>query len=192
LKKTLIMAAGALAAALSIPAMAAPVTYQLDPSHTYPSFETDHFGGLSVWRGKFDTSSGTVTIDRAAHTGSVEVTTKIASIHTGSAKLDEHVQTPDFFDAAKYPDATFKGTLKFDGDKPVAAVGNLTLHGVTKPLTLTIDSFKCMQHPMLKREVCGVDAVGEFNRDEFGLDYGKAYGFKMQTKLLITAEGVAQ
>ncbi|AEA59333.1 putative signal peptide protein [Burkholderia gladioli] len=192
MKKTLIMAAGALAAALSIPAMAAPVTYQLDPSHTYPSFETDHFGGLSVWRGKFDTSSGTVTIDRAAHTGTVEVTTKIASIHTGSAKLDEHVQTPDFFDAAKYPDATFKGTLKFDGDKPVAAVGNLTLHGVTKPLTLTIDSFKCMQHPMLKREVCGVDAVGEFNRDEFGLDYGKAYGFKMQTKLLITAEGVAQ
>nr|WP_186054804.1 YceI family protein [Burkholderia gladioli] len=192
MKKTLIMAAGALAAALSIPAMAAPVTYQLDPSHTYPSFETDHFGGLSVWRGKFDTSSGTVTIDRAAHTGSVEVTTKIASIHTGSAKLDEHVQTQDFFDAAKYPDATFKGTLKFDGDKPVAAVGNLTLHGVTKPLTLTIDSFKCMQHPMLKREVCGVDAAGEFNRDEFGLDYGKAYGFKMQTKLLITAEGVAQ
>lgn len=192
MKKTLIMAAGALAAALSIPAMAAPVTYQLDPSHTYPSFETDHFGGLSVWRGKFDTSSGTVTIDRAAHTGSVEVITKIASIHTGSAKLDEHVQTPDFFDAAKYPDATFKGTLKFDGDKPVAAVGNLTLHGVTKPLTLTIDSFKCMQHPMLKREVCGVDAAGEFNRDEFGLDYGKAYGFKMQTKLLITAEGVAQ
>ncbi|MDN7497525.1 YceI family protein [Burkholderia gladioli] len=192
MKKTLIMAAGALAAALAIPAMAAPVTYQLDPSHTYPSFETDHFGGLSVWRGKFDTSSGTVTIDRAAHTGSVEVTTKIASIHTGSAKLDEHVQTPDFFDAAKYPDATFKGTLKFDGDKPVAAVGNLTLHGVTKPLTLTINSFKCMQHPMLKREVCGVDAVGEFNRDEFGLDYGKAYGFKMQTKLLITAEGVAQ
>ncbi|KKJ07243.1 YceI family protein [Burkholderia gladioli] len=192
MKKTLIMAAGALAAALSIPAMAAPVTYQLDPSHTYPSFETDHFGGLSVWRGKFDTSSGTVTIDRAAHTGSVEVTTKIASIHTGSAKLDEHVQTPDFFDAAKYPDATFKGTLKFDGDKPVAAVGNLTLHGVTKPLTLTINSFKCMQHPMLKREVCGVDAAGEFNRDEFGLDYGKAYGFKMQTKLLITAEGVAQ
>lgn len=192
MKKTLIMAAGALAAALSIPAMAAPVTYQLDPSHTYPSFETDHFGGLSVWRGKFDTSSGTVTIDRAAHTGSVEVTTKIASIHTGSAKLDEHVQTPDFFDAVKYPDATFKGTLKFDGDKPVAAVGNLTLHGVTKPLTLTINSFKCMQHPMLKREVCGVDAAGEFNRDEFGLDYGKAYGFKMQTKLLITAEGVAQ
>ncbi|NIE86487.1 MULTISPECIES: YceI family protein [unclassified Burkholderia] len=192
MKKTLIMAAGALAAALSIPAMAAPVTYQLDPSHTYPSFETDHFGGLSVWRGKFDTSSGTVTIDRAAHTGSVEVTTKIASIHTGSAKLDEHVQTPDFFDAAKYPDATFKGTLKFDGDKPVAAVGNLTLHGVTKPLTLTINSFKCMQHPMLKREVCGVDAAGEFNRDEFGVDYGKAYGFKMQTKLLITAEGIAQ
>jgi polyisoprenoid-binding protein YceI len=192
LNKSLMMAAGALAAALSIPAMAAPVTYQFDPSHTYPSFETDHFGGLSVWRGKFDESSGTVTLDRAAKTGSVEVTTKIASIHTGSAKLDEHVQTPDFFDAAKYPDATYKGTLKFEGDKPVAVVGNLTLHGVTKPLTLKIDSFKCMQHPMLKREVCGVDAVGEFNRDEFGVDYGKQYGFKMKTKLLISAEAVAQ
>ncbi|MCR1766502.1 Protein YceI [Burkholderia glumae] len=192
MNKPLMMAAGALAAALSIPAMAAPVTYQLDPSHTYPSFETDHFGGLSVWRGKFDESSGTVTLDRAAKTGSVEVTTKIASIHTGSAKLDEHVQTPEFFDAAKYPDATYKGTLKFEGDKPVAVVGNLTLHGVTKPLTLKIDSFKCMQHPMLKREVCGVDAVGEFNRDEFGVDYGKQYGFKMKTKLLISAEGVAQ
>ncbi|MCM2543093.1 YceI family protein [Burkholderia glumae] len=192
MNKPLMMAAGALAAALSIPAMAAPVTYQLDPSHTYPSFETDHFGGLSVWRGKFDESSGTVTLDRAAKTGSVEVTTKIASIHTGSAKLDEHVQTSEFFDAAKYPDATYKGTLKFEGDKPVAVVGNLTLHGVTKPLTLKIDSFKCMQHPMLKREVCGVDAVGEFNRDEFGIDYGKQYGFKMKTKLLISAEGVAQ
>ncbi|WP_246796775.1 YceI family protein [Burkholderia perseverans] len=192
MNKSLMMAAGALAAALSIPAMAAPVTYQFDPSHTYPSFETDHFGGLSVWRGKFDESSGTVTLDRAAKTGSVEVTTKIASIHTGSAKLDEHVQTPDFFDAAKYPDATYKGTLKFEGDKPVAVVGNLTLHGVTKPLTLKIDSFKCMQHPMLKREVCGVDAVGEFNRDEFGVDYGKQYGFKMKTKLLISAEAVAQ
>jgi polyisoprenoid-binding protein YceI len=192
LKKHMMIAAGTLAAALSCSAFAESVTYQFDPSHTYPSFEADHMGGLSVWRGKFDTSSGTVTLDRAAKTGTVEVTTKIASIHTGSAKLDEHLQSGDFFDAAKYPDAVYKGTIKFEGDKPAKVVGNLTLHGVTKPLTLDIESFKCMQHPMLKREVCGVDAEGEFSRDDFGLDYGKQYGFKMKTKLLITAEALKQ
>lgn len=184
--------AGALAAALSFPAFADVSTYQFDPTHTYPSFEADHFGGLSVWRGKFDKSSGTVTLDRAAKTGTVDVTTQLASISTGNAKLDEHLQTNEFFDVAKYPEAVYKGTVKFKGDKPAEVVGNLTLHGVTKPLTLKIDSFKCMPHPMLKREVCGIDAVGEFSRDEFGLDYGKQYGFKMQTKLLITAEAVKQ
>lgn len=186
------IAAGALAAALSFPAFADVSTYQFDPTHTYPSFEADHFGGLSVWRGKFDKSSGTVTLDRAAKTGTVDVTTQLASISTGNTKLDEHLQTNEFFDVAKYPDAVYKGTVKFKGDKPAEVVGNLTLHGVTKPLTLKIDSFKCMPHPMLKREVCGIDAVGEFSRDEFGLDYGKQYGFKMQTKLLITAEAVKQ
>ncbi|KVC82263.1 YceI family protein [Burkholderia ubonensis] len=192
MSKQLMIAAGALAAALSFPAFADVSTYQFDPTHTYPSFEADHFGGLSVWRGKFDKSSGTVTLDRAAKTGTVDVTTQLASISTGNAKLDEHLQTNEFFDVAKYPEAVYKGTVKFKGDKPAEVVGNLTLHGVTKPLTLKIDSFKCMPHPMLKREVCGIDAVGEFSRDEFGLDYGKQYGFKMQTKLLITAEAVKQ
>ncbi|KWF09344.1 YceI family protein [Burkholderia ubonensis] len=192
MSKQLMIAAGALAAALSFPAFADVSTYQFDPTHTYPSFEADHFGGLSVWRGKFDKSSGTVTLDRAAKTGTVDVTTQLASISTGNAKLDEHLQTNEFFDVAKYPEAVYKGTVKFKGDKPAEVVGNLTLHGVTKPLTLRIDSFKCMPHPMLKREVCGIDAVGEFSRDEFGLDYGKQYGFKMQTKLLITAEAVKQ
>ncbi|KVT34409.1 YceI family protein [Burkholderia ubonensis] len=192
MSKQLMIAAGALAAALSFPAFADVSTYQFDPTHTYPSFEADHFGGLSVWRGKFDKSSGTVTLDRAAKTGTVDVTTQLASISTGNTKLDEHLQTNEFFDVAKYPEAVYKGTVKFKGDKPAEVVGNLTLHGVTKPLTLKIDSFKCMPHPMLKREVCGIDAVGEFNRDDFGLDYGKQYGFKMQTKLLITAEAVKQ
>ncbi|KVE28018.1 polyisoprenoid-binding protein [Burkholderia singularis] len=192
MNQQLIIAAGALAAALSFSAHAAPDTYKFDPTHTYPSFEADHFGGLSVWRGKFDESSGTVTLDRAAKTGTVDVTTKVASIATGNTKLNEHLQTADFFDSAKYPDANYKGTIKFEGDKPAEVVGNLTLHGVTKPLTLKIVSFKCMPHPMLKKEVCGVDAAGEFNRDDFGLDYGKQYGFKMKTKLLITAEAVKQ
>jgi polyisoprenoid-binding protein YceI len=192
LKKHLMIAAGALAASLSFSAFADVTTYQFDPTHTYPAFEADHFGGLSVWRGKFDASKGTVTIDRAAKTGTVDVTTTIASISTGNAKLNEHLQTAEFFDAAKYPEANYKGTLKFNGDQPVEVVGNLTMHGVTKPLTLKIDSFKCMPHPMLKREVCGVDAVGEFDRADFGIDWGKSYGFKMKTKLLITAEALKQ
>ena len=186
------IAAGALAASLSFSAFADVSTYRLDPDHTYPSFEADHIGGLSVWRGKFDKSQGTVTLDRAAKTGTVEVTTDIASVHTGSTKLDQNLQSDQFFDASKFPDATYKGTIKFRGDKPVSVVGNLTIHGVTKPLTLKIDSFKCIQHPMLKREVCGVDAVGEFDRSDFGVDFGKAYGFSMKTRLLISAEALKQ
>ena len=186
------IAAGALAATLSFSAFADVSTYQLDPDHTYPSFEADHIGGLSVWRGKFDKSQGTVTLDRAAKTGTVEVTTDIASVNTGSPKLDQYLQSDQFFDASKYQEATYKGTIKFKGDTPTAVVGNLTMHGVTRPLTLTIDSFKCMPHPMLKREVCGVDAVGEFDRSDFGVDFGKAYGFSMKTRLLISAEALKQ
>ena len=186
------IAAGALATSLSFSAFAGVSTYQIDPDHTYPSFEADHIGGLSVWRGKFDKSQGTVTLDRTAKTGTVEVTTDIASVHTGSTKLDENLQSDQFFDASKFPEATYKGTIRFVGDKPVSLVGNLTMHGVTRPLTLQIDSFKCMPHPMLKREVCGVDAVGEFDRSNFGVDFGKTYGFSMKTKLLISAEALKQ
>ncbi|WP_321819735.1 MULTISPECIES: YceI family protein [unclassified Burkholderia] len=192
MNKPLTIAAGVLAASLSFSAFAAASTYQFDPDHTYPSFEADHIGGLSVWRGKFDKSGGTVTLDRAAKTGTVDVTTAIASVHTGSAKLDQDLQSNQFFDAAKFPQATYKGAITFDGDKPATVVGNLTMHGVTRPLTLKIDSFKCMPHPMLKREVCGVDAVGEFDRGDFGVDFGKAYGFSMKTRLLITAEAIKQ
>ena len=192
MKKQLMITAAALAASLSFPAFADVATYKLDSSHTYPSFEADHFGGLSVWRGKFDKSQGAVTLDRAAKTGTVNVTTDIASVSTGNTKLDEHLQSAEFFNAAKYPEATYTGTIKFDGNKPAEIVSNLTLHGVTKPLTLKIDSFKCIQHPMLKREVCGVDAAGEFDRADFGVDYGKSYGFKTATKLEISAEGIKQ
>jgi polyisoprenoid-binding protein YceI len=192
LKKHLMIAAGALAASLSFSAFADVSTYQLDPDHTYPSFEADHIGGLSVWRGKFDRSQGTVTLDRAARTGTVEVTTEIASVHTGSTKLDQNLQAEQFFDASKFPEAAYKGTIRFKGDKPVSVIGNLTMHGVTRPLTLDIDSFRCMPHPMLKREVCGVDAVGEFDRGDFGIDFGKTYGFSMKTRLLISAEALKQ
>ena len=185
-------AAAALVASLSLSAFADVSTYQLDPDHTYPSFEADHIGGLSVWRGKFDKSQGVVTLDRQAKTGTVEVTTDVTTVHTGSGKLDQYLQSDTFFDSSKFHDAVYRGTVKFDGDKPSSVVGNLTFHGVTKPVTLKINSFKCMEHPMLKREVCGVDAVGEFDRGDFGVDFGKTYGFSMKTKLLISAEAIKQ
>ena len=182
MKTSLLIAVGALASSLSLGAFAAADTYQLDPTHTYPSFEADHFGGLSVWRGKFTKSSGTV-----------EVTVDPASVQTGNTKLDEHLQSGEFFDVTKYPSVTYKGTdIKFDGDKPVEVIGSLTIRGVTKPLNLTIESFKCMQHPVLKREVCGVEASAEFNRADYGMDFGSKYGFSMETKLDIQAEGIKQ
>jgi polyisoprenoid-binding protein YceI len=188
----LLIAAVALTASVSFSAVAAD-TYMLDPTHTYPSFAADHLGGLSVWRGKFAKSSGTVTLDRAAKTGTVDVTVDPASVQTGDTKLDEHLQSDAFFDVAKYPAVTYKGTdIKFDGDKPVEVIGSLTMHGVTKPLNLTIESFKCMQHPVLKREVCGVEASAEFDRADYGMDFGSKYGFSMETRLEIQAEGIKQ
>ncbi|CAB3796753.1 Protein YceI [Paraburkholderia caffeinitolerans] len=189
--KTTLFAAAALAAAIATPAFATPTTYNLDPSHTFPSFEADHFGGVSVWRGKFTKSSGTVVLDRTAKTGTVDVTIDASSIDTGNSALDKHVSSAELLDAAKYPTAVYKGTsIKFDGDKPVEVIGTFTLHGVTKPLNLKIDSFKCFQNPMLKREVCGADASAEFDRADYGVTYGKAYGFKMATTLQIQVEGI--
>jgi polyisoprenoid-binding protein YceI len=187
---TLVAALSALAATA---AFAAPATYQLDPDHTYPSFEADHMGGLSKWRGKFEKSGGIVTLDRAAKTGTIDVTVQTDSIDFGQAKLNELAKGADMFNVAIYPTATFKGKFtKFNGDVPTEADGQLTLRGVTKPVKMEIDSFKCMPHPMLKREVCGADAEIKFNRDDFGLDYGKTYGFHMETRLQIQAEGLKQ
>jgi polyisoprenoid-binding protein YceI len=183
----------AIAAALSssVGAIAAPVTYNLDPSHTYPSFEADHMGGLSVWRGKFNTSSGKVVLDREAKAGTVDVSIDAASIDFGHDKMNTHAKGADIFDVEKYPTATYKGKLAgFKDGAPSEVQGELTLHGVTKPVTLKINSFLCKMNPMLKREVCGVDASAQINRKDFGVSYGEAYGFKQEVKLLIQAEGI--
>lgn len=178
-------------ATMVLGANAAPVTYNLDPSHTYPSFEADHFGGLSVWRGKFTKSSGKVVLDRAAKSGTIDVTVQTDSIDFGNAKLDEHGRGEELFDVTKYPTAIYKGKFTaFDGDVPTEAQGEFTLHGVTKPLTLKINRFKCMMHPMLKKEVCGADASASLNRADYGVSYGQAYGFDMGVKLQIQVEGV--
>ncbi|MGA9027347.1 MAG: YceI family protein [Steroidobacteraceae bacterium] len=179
-----------IAAFASAGVFAAPVTYVLDPNHTYPSFEADHKGGLSVWRGKFDTSSGTVVLDRDAKAGTIEVTVDVSSIDFGMPKLNEHAKSADIFDVAKYPTATFKGKFtKFSGTSPTQAEGTFTLHGVTKPLTLNIDKFLCKPDPMSKKEVCGADATATLNRADYGVNFGDKYGFNMAVKLQIQVEG---
>ena len=194
MKKHLLAASiGAVALAVSFGAMAEEVTYQLDPAHTYPSFEADHFGGISTWRGKFDKSTGTVTIDRAAKKGTLEATIDMTSVAIGNDKLNGELKSAQFFDTDKFPTATYKGTsMKFKGDVPTEVEGELTLHGVTKPVTLHIQTFKCFTNPMMKKEVCGTETTATFDRADFGIDYGKAYGFSMKTVLHIQAEGVKQ
>jgi polyisoprenoid-binding protein YceI len=179
-----------LAALISASAFAAPVTYTLDPAHTYPSFAADHFGGLSVWRGKFNTSSGKVVYDKDAKSGSIEVTVDMSSINFGMPKLDEHAKSAEIFDVAKFPTATYSGKFtKFNGASPSEAEGTLTMHGVTKPVTLKIDSFLCKMNPMSKKEVCGADASATINRADFGVNFGDKYGFKQEVKLQIQVEG---
>ena len=179
-----------LAVLASASASSFAANYNIDPSHTYPSFEADHMG-ISFWRGKFTKSSGKMSYDAKAKTGSVEVTIDTSSVDFGHAKMNEHAKAPDIFNVAKFPTATFKGAkLNFDGDKLTSVDGELTLRGVTKPLSLKINKFKCREHPMLKREVCGADASAEFNRTDFGVNYGIAYGFAPEVRLQIQIEAV--
>ena len=174
-------------------ALAAPVTYQIDPGHTYPSFAADHMGGLSVWRGKFDGTTGSVVLDKDKSTGTVQVTVDTTTVDFGHAKLNEHAKTPDLFDVAKFPTAVYKGTLGgFKNGAPTEVKGELTLHGVTKPLTLKIEQFLCKPNPMTKKEVCGADASATLNRGDFGIKFGDTYGFNLETKLAIQIEAIRQ
>jgi len=178
-----------IAALASASAFAVPVTYVIDPSHTYPSFEADHMGGLSIWRGKFTDTTGKVVYDKDAKSGSLDITVNMNSVDFGMAKMDEHAKSADIFDVSKYPTATFAGKFsKFNGAMPTEAEGTLTLHGVTKPVTLAINSFMCKPNPRTKKEVCGADASTTFNRADFGVSFGETYGFKMGVKLQIQVE----
>ncbi len=165
-------------------------TYTIDPEHTYPSFEADHMG-ISVWRGKFTKTRGTVTLDRAAKTGSMQITIDAASVDFGHVKMNEHARGKSFFNVEEFPTATYKGTaIKFEGDVPVAVEGELTLLGVTQPVALKINKFKCIPHPFYKREVCGADATAEFKRTDFGMGYGVPKFAAPEVRLSIQVEAV--
>jgi polyisoprenoid-binding protein YceI len=179
--------------AISGVASATPVTYTIDPNHTHPEFEADHLGGVSIWRGLFKKTSGSIILDTAAHTGTIDVAIDISSVEFGNDKLnDEAVNSsaPPIFEAQKYPTAYYKGTLGgFVNGSPTTVVGLLTLHGVTKPVTLRINSFKCaIDLPATQKQVCGADAVATFNRADFGITIGQKYGFQMAVTIHIQVE----
>jgi len=157
----------ALATGLATPALAAPETYVIDPTHTFARFSYSHFG-LSTQLSRFNQTSGTVVLDKAAKTASVDITIDTKSVDTGYATFNEHIQGPDFLDTAKYPTATFKSTkVDFAGDKPTAVHGNLTIKGVTRPVTLKVSNYVNMPHPMLKKDAIGADASAVIKRSEF-------------------------
>jgi polyisoprenoid-binding protein YceI len=173
-KLALVVSACALSA-VSAAAFAAPETYNIDPTHTFPRFEYNHFG-YSNQQHRFDRTSGKIILDRAAKTGSVDVTIDAKSVNTGYALFNGHIQGEDYFNTEKYPAITFKSTaVKFDGDKPVAVDGNLTIKGVTKPVTLTVTNFHSMPHPMLKKDALGANAVAKVKRSEFNMGKNVPY-----------------
>lgn len=185
MNKTLI--ALALASTLSVSAFAAD-SYTIDPRHTFPSFEVSHLG-FSIQRGRFNTSAGKITLDTAAQSGSIAVSIDAASIDTGLAELEKHIQSEEFFDVAKYPTITFTSkNLKFDGDKLVGANGDFTLHGVTRPVSLQIDHFRCAPHPMNKKPTCGANATATIKRSEFGIaKYVPAVGDEVKIAIQVEA-----
>ncbi len=173
MKKTL--ASLTLAAFLAAPAFAAPETYTIDGTHTFPRFEYNHLG-YSTQAHRFTKTTGSIVWDRAAKTASVDIVIDAKSVDTGYALFNEHIQGEDYLDTAKHPTATFKSTaVKFDGDKPVSIDGNLTIKGVTRPVTLTVTSFQAMPHPMLKKPAIGANAVTKIKRSEFNAGKNAPY-----------------
>ena len=161
--------------------------YTIDPDHTYPSLEFSHMG-LSIWRGKFNRTTGKVALDRTARTGTADVQIDAASIDFGHKKMNAFAVTGDWLNVEKFPVLTYKGALQFNGETPVSVDGQLTLLGVTKPVKLTINSFKCIQHPYLKKEVCGADAEGDLNRVDFGMSkYGEGEAGKIHLRIQVEA-----
>ena len=160
-------AAMALVAGVATSALAAPETYNVDSGHTFPRFSYTHLG-LSTQLSKFNKTTGTLVLDAAAKTGSVDVVIDMKSVDTGSTVFNGHIQGEDFLDTARFPTASFKSTkVVFDGDKPSAIEGNLTIKGVTKPVTLKVTHFVSTAHPMLKKPAIGADASTVIKRSEF-------------------------
>ncbi len=181
-----LLLAASLASTL-LPGVAAAANYKLDSDHTFPSLEFSHMG-LSIWRGKFNRTTGTATLDLAARKGTVTVQVETDSIDFGLDSMHEFAMRPDWLDVAKFPVMTYTGPIIFQGDKPIAVDGQLTLRGVTRPLKLTINSFSCIEHPFYKKEACGADAEGLLNRADFGMtQYAEGEAGKVRLYIQVEA-----
>ena len=183
----------AAAAALTAGAVhAQPATYAVDPTHTFATFEISHFGA-SVNRVRIDKKEGTVQLDKAAKTGKVELTLQMDSMNSGTLPFNKHLQSSEIFDAEKFPTAKFVGDkFTFDGDKVASVSGLLTLKGKTQPVTFKANQFACYDSPMVKREVCGGDFEATIDRTAFGVDYGVAYGFPKNVRIVAQIEAIKQ
>lgn len=184
-------AALVLAAVISAPAFASPETYTVDTTHTFPRFSYSHFG-FSTQLSKFNKTSGKVVFDSVAKTATVDIEIDTKTVDTGYPTFDGHIQGEDFLDTTKYPTAHFKSTkVVFDGEKPASIEGNLTIKGVTKPVTLTVSSFKAMPHPMLKKNAIGANAWTVIKRSEFNAGkYAPNVGDEVRIDIAI--EAIAQ
>jgi polyisoprenoid-binding protein YceI len=178
--------------ALAATAHAESATYKIDPNHTFATFEIAHFG-TSTNRGRWDKKEGTVTLDKAAKTGSVELTIDMASIDTGTDAFTKHLKSKDFFDVEQFPTAKFVGDkFTFEGDKVTSVAGQLTMMGKTNPVTLKAANFNCYTNPMFKREVCGGDFTATLPRSQWGITYGLQYGFPENVDLIVQVEAIKQ
>jgi polyisoprenoid-binding protein YceI len=187
--KTALLLSALLAAAGAAQAQSA--TYAIDPTHTQVIFEAKHFG-TSTNRGRWDKKEGTVTLDKAAKTGKVELTLDMASISTGIGPFDGHLKSKDFFNAEQFPTAKFVGDkFVFDGDKVKSVTGELTMLGKANPVTLTASGFGCYENPRMKREVCGGDFEATIQRSQWGMGYGLP-GIPDSVRLLIQVEAIKQ
>lgn len=191
IRKSLLAAAALSLAGIAGLAQANSATYSIDPTHTFVYFEASHFGTSTV-RGRFDKKEGTITLDRAAKTGSGEIKIDMSAISTGVGPLDGHLKSKDFFDVAQYPTTTFTAEkFSFEGDKVTEVAGTLNFLGQSKPVVLKANRFNCYQNPMLKREVCGGDFETTITRSQFGSSYGLP-GIPDNIKLMIQIEAAKQ
>ena len=178
----------ALAGTLIAVSALAQETYTIDSRHTFPVFETKHLG-FSSQRGRFNNTSGKIALDRAARKGSIDVMIQVASIDMGIEKWDEHLKSEDFFNAAKFPTITFKSNkLGFNGNVLTSAEGELTMLGVTKPVTLAVANFRCGPHPVTKKEMCGADTSTTIKRSDCGMKYGAPVVVADDVKIVIPIE----
>lgn len=154
---------------LVVPAYAVD-SYTMDPTHCIPVFEFKHLG-LTTQSGRFDKVNGRVTLDRAAHVGSVRFEVETASLNMGFGTETPNSPGYHLFEVTKFPTITFKSDNLFfdDRNNVVAAAGQLTMLGITKPITVWISRFKCSVNPMIQKMMCSGNIAATVKRSEFGL-----------------------